>query len=162
MRHLMFLNISAFVLIQSSCKMAGQKPNMQPGSDTTVNLEKQTDESRNDEPLIFLRNFYVSYMHAVNEIPKEEKRIMDSLVGANCTENMQKRLQDPDLDYDPFIKGQYVMEEWAKSLNVKKGKADREYVVSFKKEKPTATKTTDIHLILTKENGNYKIDTVLE
>jgi Protein of unknown function (DUF3828) len=105
-----------------------------------------------------IKEFYISYIseksknelnqNSINEI--KQKYITNKLLL-----NIDKRMEDGSLDWDPFVNAQDFYDGWIKTLKIKSDESKKNlYVVSYF----DGNKDVKIYLGIIKEKNQYKID----
>jgi hypothetical protein len=136
---LSFLNLCFMLFITISCK---SQPN-----------------SSDEQVLSMLKSFYMSYITENAKMPPNVSKV-NSLKEKYCTAKLLRRVEQEELDYDPFLKAQASNTEWLKTLVVKKDKiGNNQYSVSF--TDPYNDSQIVIKLIVKIEKESYKIDSIL-
>lgn len=113
-----------------------------------------------DAAIEMLKEFYTKYITANAKTDVSTKKL-NSIRKQYCTAGLLTRIQDPELEQDPFLNAQDVDEDWLKTLSVNRDpqKAKGAYVVSFL-DQESKTKTT-IKLLVVKDGDRYKIDGIV-
>ncbi|WCT12733.1 hypothetical protein [Mucilaginibacter jinjuensis] len=136
----------------------------------SITLKRQSKPDTDPEAILMLKSFYTAYMSAfsIKDAHKGEQ-VMLELRAKYLTANAQKdyvHIGD-EQDMDAIVNGQDSDEKWTKSLVFKNDQENSNvYYVSYsspdldKKHKEYLRLTT-IMLLLTKEDGQYKIDHLL-
>ena len=122
-----------------------------------------------DEQIIaMLEEFYKSYITEMisSTPPKLVDEKLDSIKSEYCTTNLLQKVEEQELDYDPFLNAQDSKSECLETLNItidsiKSNSYIINYYVnildpSYKKIKEEVT----IHVAVIKEEGSYKISDV--
>ena len=119
----------------------------------------QPQENTSDEQILgMLKSFYSSYITENAKMPLNIAKIK-SIEEKYCTINLLSKLENQELDYDPFLKAQDSNIDWLKTLTIKRDSTKQDlYNVSYI-EIYSNTKVT-IKLIVIKQEEFYKIDSV--
>lgn len=70
-----------------------------------------------DKNIEFLENFYTNYISASCDLP-EKIRILENLKKNSISEELIKKIDIAELDYDPFLDAQDCDNNWIKTLKV--------------------------------------------
>jgi len=121
-----------------------------------------------EQILITLKAFYSNYIKQYSKIESEDnvKIVIDkinSIKKKYCTTRLMNKIENEELDEDPFLKSQDFNVEWSNTLRFRKdSKKQNIYIVSYSYY--DNYKRTNINkiikLTLVKQNGCYKIDSV--
>jgi hypothetical protein len=109
----------------------------------------------------FIHNFYMAYIGAHLKMPVDYQQV-DALVDASCSNTLIAYLDTADLDYDPFLNAQDVVEAWQTHVTiVKHDSLPLCFWVHL--DDPANSNASAIILIrLRQEATTFKIDQVLE
>jgi hypothetical protein len=122
------------------------------------NPKQQTDEK---QIINMLNNFYISYISEQSKMQQDFKKI-DVLLKKYCTDNLQKQIQDEEIDYDLLIDGQYCKKEWLNTMVISKYTYGANiYIVNFNYTVNKVKKKKEIKLQVIKNGNNFLIDKVL-
>jgi len=110
-----------------------------------------------DAAIEMLKEFYTKYITANARTGVSAKKL-NAIRKQYCTTGLLTKIQDLELDHDPFLNGHEADEDWVKTLSVSKA-ADKTkglYIVSFSVDE--SQPKTNIKLLVVKEGERYKID----
>jgi hypothetical protein len=111
-----------------------------------------------DQILNSLKQFYTNYIIEIDKMPLDEVKIK-KLKEQYCTSKFITKLEEQDLDFDPFLNAQDCNIEWLKTLSIKKDTIKtNQYLVSYKDIYSNSQITIDI--FIAKDNNAYKIDSI--
>lgn len=152
---------------RSSDVSQSRDTSIQTSSTTSAHKTMPTERSNStsDEQIISLcENFYISYITEISEgtLVNSDKRL-DSIKQIYCTsdllKNFWRKMENNEMDWDPFIKAQDANIKCLKTLNVGKNTQQINwyfvsYIDNYNGEKVV------IELKYIKDNGSYKIDSI--
>ena len=147
------LSLLIIIFILSSCKKNGNtevKPKM-----SVKYPEKEIENT--------VRMFYLAYIteSLSQKNLNEQNKKLDSITQLYCTQSLLDSInyefKNNELDYDPFLDAQDVNPEMLKTLFIQKSKqVKNQYSVMFLIDEYDGS-FTNITLIISRENGRYKI-----
>lgn len=106
-----------------------------------------------------LKKFYTDYIEEMSkDFPDTNK--LQILKKKFCTPRLLAKLQDRDLDYDPFLNAQDADKKWAENIKISKGFTDLQYNVLYYDS--FMNRWVTIRLVVLRENNHYKIDSIIE
>lgn len=117
------------------------------------------DQSSDDPIIKMLTNFYTGYLTEISRIPEDADKI-EWIKKEYCTADLLNKLNEQELDYDPFTNAQDIDNNLLKNLIINKDtESDNLYAVSY----PDSYSKNQIiiKLKVIKENDSYKIDDIL-
>ncbi|MCL1942027.1 MAG: hypothetical protein FWF54_00520 [Candidatus Azobacteroides sp.] len=85
---------------------------------TNKNQSLSTINDVEDKGVDVLKVFYQEYISACCNLP-ESYDVLDRVKKKYLSDNLYKRLEVADLDYDPFLNSQDCNENWLKTLDIK-------------------------------------------
>jgi hypothetical protein len=104
-----------------------------------------------------LKEFYTQYITAFSEL-SDLANIKEKFL----TEELRKRLDIAELDYDPFLNAQDFNKEWLKNLEIKSvAKTKNVYQICYHYTDFMGEQTTCIKLSLVKIKGKYLINNII-
>jgi hypothetical protein len=107
-----------------------------------------------------LNDFYICYIKENSKTIGNTKTI-DAIQKKYCTEKLLNKIKNDELDYDPILNAQDCDILWLKTLKILKDSKMKDlyfvtYIDTFSKKKNT------IKLIVIKEDGNFKINEIID
>jgi len=122
-----------------------------------VSCKSQTQNKSSDEEIKnMIKSFYTGYITENVKMPPNGSKIF-SLKKQYCTTYLLDKINNQELDYDPFLKAQDANLEWLKTLIVKKDSSKKDfYAVSYTDN----NKQIIIKLNVIKQNDSFKIDSI--
>jgi len=114
---------------------------------------------REDKAMETLRKFYTLYILECSKTDGNSDSIA-SFKNKYLTKNLQKKLKDLDLDYDPILNAQDCDESSIVTLNIKQEEGQKNVYDVCYTWLSDDTKIC-IKLLLMENNGNYLIDNIL-
>ncbi|WP_395077651.1 DUF3828 domain-containing protein [Flavobacterium sp.] len=156
MKQIIKLVLVCFLII--SCNGQVTNKNKQDIKQDKKQIENtlKSIETSSDTIVKNLKVFYVSY---ISENAKDlvDKNTLKELKNKYITKSLLDKLQNLELDYDPFVNAQDYNTEWLKNIEITKDKLkDNTYIIFIN---DNGTKTT-ISLVIKKELNEYKIDDI--
>jgi len=123
----------------------------------TVNCNGQPQNKSSDEEIMsMIKSFYTGYITENVKMPPNGSKIF-SLKKKYCTTYLINKINNQELDFDPFLKAQDSNIEWLKTLTVKKNVSKKGfYIVSYTDN----NKQIIIKLNVIKQNESFKIDSI--
>jgi len=122
------------------------------------NLIQNTEENH---VINVLKDFYTAYINERTKMPEDFKKI-NTLLKKYCTDNLQKQLQDEDIDYDLFLDGQNCEKEWLKTIIISKDKIrSNVYIVNFDYKVNGKKKRKEIKIEIVQKGEIVLMDKVL-
>lgn len=113
-------------------------------------------ETSDEEIMKMIKDFYTNYITENVKMPPDGSKIF-SLKKKYCTTYLLEKINNQELDYDPFLKAQDSNIEWLKTLIIKKDPSKKGfYEVSYTDN----TKQIVIKLTVIKQNESFKIDSI--
>lgn len=109
-----------------------------------------------------IKEFYISYISekSKNELNQNSiNEIKQKYVTNKLLLNIEKRMEDGSLDWDPFVNAQDFYDGWIKTLKITSDESKKnQYVVSYF----DGNKDVKIYLGIIKVNNQYKIDFIYD
>jgi hypothetical protein len=121
------------------------------------NCKSQPQNKSSDEEIRnMLKSFYTSYIRENVKMPPNGSKI-SSVKMKYCTMDLLDKINNEELDFDPFLKAQDSNIDWIKTLIIKKDSSRKDlYDVSYiDNNKPVIVK-----LNIIKQNKSFKIDSI--
>lgn len=125
-----------------------------------VSNNSATLKNANDSISSFLYDFYTFYIHKCFE-ENGSFRDMQHELQTYCTPKFLRTiLEDDEIDCDPFIEAQDIVENWRQTMTVQKHNSDNDmYVICLWRDE-YARKDHCVKVFLVQNEGNWKIDDV--
>ncbi len=107
-----------------------------------------------------LKEFYTIYLKETSYTYDENK--INRILNKYCTLKLIKQINNPDIDWDLLIDGQFCEESWIKTLEIATDTScSNVFYVKFYYYRENKKINKEIKLYVIKENNTYKIDKVL-
>lgn len=98
----------------------------------TMKIDDSLKELDDSLDIKFLRGFYMEYIHITADIVGNEYVYrIDSLKKISCDGSLIDKIENLDIDYDPFLKAQDANNEMINSLHVCRTPKKGAYQVSY-------------------------------
>jgi hypothetical protein len=151
-----------FVMMMFGCDLGGTTGEKELTDDTTISsqsIEHIQPSSTDKQIVIFLKEFYTNYINENSKMPRNEKNI-DKIKRKYCTNNLINKINNEELDFDPFLNAQDCQEEFLKTLSINKGAGEFDtYVVSYMDDYSKTKITIELTVVI--EKDGFKIDSIL-
>ena len=120
----------------------------------------QAQENKSEKEMIcMIKNFYTAYITENSKMPIDTLQI-DALKKKHCTTSLLLKLENEDLDYDPFLNAQDCDINMLQSLNIKKAQVATDvYIISYLAE--GHEDPVVIKMKVTKKGDAWMIDEIL-
>ncbi|MEP3582121.1 MAG: DUF3828 domain-containing protein [Cyclobacteriaceae bacterium] len=110
-----------------------------------------------DEGAQFLRNFYISYINTCDQVPMKYDEL-NQYLSESCTVELLNRIDELELDYDPFLDTQDCSKQIIPSLNVTKlENTEHGYEVTYAGYQDTIR----VKLTLEISESNFRINSII-
>jgi hypothetical protein len=134
---LVVINLILFLVISAGCQTASKQP----------------------EIISTLNEFYLSYIKELSSDFPDMDRLM-VLKKKFCSSRLLNKLENQDLDYDPFLNSQDADQKWAESIEISRGYSDYQYNVSYFDSFSSQRIVIRLEIVL--ERNQFKIDSIIE
>jgi hypothetical protein len=134
--------------VQSCGQSAGNK----------VSTANESDKGK-EKAIQFLEDFYRAYISCCDS-PDEDLEALSSIRNKCLTRSLLDKLENPDLDYDPITQAQDCDVNWIKTIEIRPD-TERQNVYTVSYTSTYDNKKIRIELLLSDDNGSYKIDDIL-
>jgi hypothetical protein len=115
-------------------------------------------DNRDEIAIKTLKEFYTMYITECAKVPENWENI-NSLKEKYLTKELQKKLKDKDIDYDPVINAQDCDEDWIRTLKINTVEGKDVYTVCFVSSFDNQMTCIKLHLV--NADGKYLIDDII-